>query len=111
MSMAMTEGIDGEPLDWAPSGFSGFIAVVELYDGPFCILSIVDTRNCKRLTHRVLDHDPTHADITEFFRRAAPWPSGTASRHRQLPHDNGGRAERRPPRIRPAHRAEDLGRP
>ena len=33
-----------EHLDWALSDFSGYIAADELYDGPFCILSIVDNR-------------------------------------------------------------------
>jgi hypothetical protein len=49
--------------------FSGYIAVDELYDGPFCVLSIVDNRTFKRLTYRVLDHDPTGVDIAAFFRR------------------------------------------
>jgi hypothetical protein len=40
-----------------------------LYDGPFCILSIVDNRTFKRLAYQVLDHDPTHADIKTFFGR------------------------------------------
>jgi len=61
--------IDAEHLDWALSDFSGYIAADELYDGPFCILSIVDNRTFKRLTYQVLDHDPTHKDITAFFRR------------------------------------------
>jgi hypothetical protein len=61
--------METEHLDWALSDFSGFIAADELYDGPFCILSIVDNRTFKRLTHQVLDHDPTHTDITAFFRR------------------------------------------
>ncbi len=61
--------IDTEHLDWALSDFSGYIAADELYDGPFCILSIVDNRTFKRLTYQVLDHDPTHVDITAFFRR------------------------------------------
>jgi hypothetical protein len=61
--------IDTEHLDWALSDFSGYIAVDELYDGPFCILSIVDNRTFKRLAYQVLDHDPTHKDITAFFRR------------------------------------------
>ena len=56
-------------LDWALSDFSGYIAADELYDGPFCILSIVDNRTFKRLAYQVLDHDPTHADIEAFFRR------------------------------------------
>lgn len=55
-------------LDWALSGFSGYIAADELYDGPFCVLSIVDNRTFKRLAYRVLDHSPTHKDIIAFFR-------------------------------------------
>jgi Transposase len=39
-----------------------------LYDGPFCILSIVDNRAFKRLCYEVLDHDPTQGDIRAFFR-------------------------------------------
>ena len=49
--------------------FSGYIAADELYDGPFCVLFIVDNHNFKRLIYEVLDHDPTHEDITRFFRR------------------------------------------
>src|SRR3954449_750431 len=56
-------------LDWALSDFSGFIAADELYDGPFCILSIVDNRTFKRLAYQVLSHDPTHKDIEAFFGR------------------------------------------
>lgn len=56
-------------LDWALSEFSGYIAADELYDGPFCILSIVDNRTFKRLLYQVLDHDPDHQDITRFFQR------------------------------------------
>jgi Transposase len=56
-------------LDWALADFSGYIAADELYDGPFCVLSIVDNRTFKRLLYQVLDHDPDHADITAFFRR------------------------------------------
>jgi hypothetical protein len=49
--------------------FSGYIAADELYDGPFCVLSIVDNRTFRRIIYKVLDHDPTHADIERFFRR------------------------------------------
>jgi Transposase len=56
-------------LDWGLADFSGYIAADELYDGPFCVLSIVDNRTFKRLLYQVLDHDPTHQDITAFFRR------------------------------------------
>lgn len=48
--------------------FSGYIAADELYDGPFCVLSIVDNRTFRRITYDVLGHDPTHADIERFFR-------------------------------------------
>jgi hypothetical protein len=61
--------IDPDYLDWALSDFSGYIAADELYDGPFCILSIVDNRTFKRLLYQVLDHDPTHKDIEAFFGR------------------------------------------
>ena len=46
---------------------SGYIAADELYDGPFCVLSIVDNRTFRRITYEVLDHDPTHADMERFF--------------------------------------------
>jgi hypothetical protein len=45
------------------------MAADELYDGPFCILSIVDNRTFKRLLTQALDHDPTHKDIEAFFGR------------------------------------------
>jgi hypothetical protein len=56
-------------LDWGLADFSGYIAADELYDGPFCVLSIVDNRTFKRLLYQVLDHDPKHGDITAFFHR------------------------------------------
>jgi hypothetical protein len=56
-------------LDWGLAEFSGYIAADELYDGPFCVLSIVDNRTFKRLLYQVLDHDPEHKDITTFFQR------------------------------------------
>jgi hypothetical protein len=55
--------------DWGLSDFSGYIAADELYDGPFCVLSIVDNRTFKGLLYQVLDHDPDHKDITAFFHR------------------------------------------
>lgn len=55
-------------VDTALSNFSGYIAADELYDGPFCVLSIVDNHNFQRLVYEVLDHDPTHDDIIRFFR-------------------------------------------
>jgi hypothetical protein len=56
-----------EYFDVALENFSGYIAADEVYDGPFCILSIVDNRTFKRLTYRVLDHSPKKEDIKEFF--------------------------------------------
>jgi hypothetical protein len=61
--------IDADYLDWALADFSGSLAADELYDGPFCILSIVDNRTFKRLSYQVLDHDATGADVVAFFRR------------------------------------------
>jgi len=58
----------GAYLDGALEGFSGYIAADELYDGPFCVLSIVDNRTFKRIHYQVLDHDPTKQDIKAFFR-------------------------------------------
>jgi hypothetical protein len=49
--------------------FSGYIAADELYDGPYCVLSIVDNHRFKRLVYEVLDHNPTQEDITRFFTR------------------------------------------
>jgi hypothetical protein len=50
------------------AGFSGYIAIDELYDGPFCILSIVDNRTYRRLAYKVLDHSPKAADISLFLK-------------------------------------------
>jgi hypothetical protein len=58
-----------EHLGWALSDFSGYIAADELYDGPFCVLSIVDNRTFKRLAYHVLRRAPTTRDIEAFFRR------------------------------------------
>ena len=74
--------IDQSYLDWALEDFSGYIAADELYDGPFCVLSIVDNRTFKRIAYRVLDHDPTQHDVREFLRafRAALDPRQLAVR-------------------------------
>jgi hypothetical protein len=63
------DDITGEYLDWALAGFSGYIAADEVYDGPFCVLSIVDNHTFKRVLYEVLDHDPAHEDIRAFFQR------------------------------------------
>jgi hypothetical protein len=51
----------------ALASFSGYIAVDELYDGPFCVLSLVDNRSFRRLAYRVLEHDPTQKDMHSFL--------------------------------------------
>jgi hypothetical protein len=56
-------------LDWSLADFSGYIAVDELYDGPFCVLSIVDNHTFTRLLYQGLEHAPDHQDITAFLRR------------------------------------------
>ena len=56
-------------MDWALASFSGYVAADELYEGPYCVLSLVDNRAYKRILYEVLDHDPTHDDITPFFER------------------------------------------
>ena len=61
--------IPADYIDWAHSDFSGYIAADELYDGPFCVLSIVDNRTFKRLAYQVLDHAPTRRHVEAFFRR------------------------------------------
>ena len=61
--------VETDYLDWALSDFSGYVAADELYDGPFCVLSIVDSRRQRRLLYEVLDHDPEHEDIRRFLER------------------------------------------
>jgi hypothetical protein len=63
------ERITAEYLDAALANFSGYIAADELYDGPYCVLSIVDNHHFQRLIYEVLDHNPTEQDITRFFGR------------------------------------------
>jgi len=55
--------------DWALETFSGYVAVDELSEGPYCVLSAVDNRQDKRLLYEVLDHDPCHDEIDAFLGR------------------------------------------
>ena len=59
----------GAFLEWALAAFSGYVAVDELYEGPYCVLSAVDNRQFKRVLYEVLDHDPIHDDIEAFLGR------------------------------------------
>ena len=52
----------------ALADFSGYLAIDEVYDGPFCILSVVDNRRYNRLAFRVLDHVPTEDDVRDFLQ-------------------------------------------
>lgn len=54
-------------MDRALDTFSGYLAVDEVYQHPFCILSLVDNRTFTRLAYRVLDRDPTAADMRAFL--------------------------------------------
>jgi len=59
--------LSGSYLDEALADFSGYLAIDEVYDGPFCILSVVDNRRYDRLAFAVLDHDPTQDDVRVFL--------------------------------------------
>ena len=59
----------GAFLEWALEAFSGYAAVDELYEGPYCVLSAVDNRQYKRILYEVLDHDPSHDEIEAFLGR------------------------------------------
>lgn len=61
--------VEGPYLDEVLKDFSGYLAIDEVYDGPFCILVIVDNRNFHRLLVEVLDHSPDHTDIKTFLAR------------------------------------------
>ena len=54
---------------WALASFSGYVVADELYEGPYCVLSVVNNRQYKRILYEALDHYPTHDDITAFLRR------------------------------------------
>ncbi len=55
-------------LDTALADFSGYLAIDEVYDGPFCVLSVVDNRRHHRLAFQVLDHDPTQDHVRVFLQ-------------------------------------------
>jgi hypothetical protein len=59
--------LSGAYLDNALADFSGYLAIDEVYDGPFCVLSVVDNRRYNRLAFCVLEHDPTHDDVRAFL--------------------------------------------
>jgi hypothetical protein len=59
--------IDTAYLERAPAHFSGYLAVDELYDGPFCAFSPVDNRAFVRLSFRVLERDPSQDDMRRFL--------------------------------------------
>jgi hypothetical protein len=54
-------------LNEALADFSGYLAIDEVYDGPFCILSVVDNRHYNRLAFHVLEDDPTQDDVLAFL--------------------------------------------
>jgi hypothetical protein len=60
-------GIATEYLDRVLKTFSGYRAIDELYDGPFCVLSVVDNRRYQRLAYRVLEKSPTQRDVRRFL--------------------------------------------
>ena len=72
--------ITTEYLDGVLADFSGYIAADELYDGPFCVLSIVDNHTFKRLIYEVLDHNPTHEDKKKLPKLKRGRPSSSTAR-------------------------------
>jgi len=60
--------IDTKYLDRVLETFSGYLAIDELSDGPFCVISIVDNRMYQRLAYRVLEKNPTKKDVRRFLR-------------------------------------------
>jgi hypothetical protein len=54
-------------LEEALANFSSYLTIDEVYDGPFCILSVVDNRRYNRLAFRVLEHDPTQDHVLAFL--------------------------------------------
>jgi hypothetical protein len=60
------QAMPGAYLAKALARFSGYLAVDEVYDGPFCVLCVVDNRAFNRLACAVLDHAPKHEDVLGF---------------------------------------------
>jgi hypothetical protein len=59
--------MDGSYLDQALESFSGYVAVDELYDGPWAVLSIVDNHTFRRLRCRVTPKRVTQPDIVDLL--------------------------------------------
>jgi hypothetical protein len=57
-----------EYLPEALADFSGYLAIDEVYDGPHCILSVVDNRRFHRVAFRVLESVPTQAEVRAFLQ-------------------------------------------
>ena len=72
----------GAFLDWALEAVAGYVAAAALYEGPYCVLSVVDQRRDKRMLSEGLDHDPNHDDITALlFRLQAALAEGELTLH------------------------------
>lgn len=69
--------LEAEYLPEVLENFSGYLAVDEVYDGPFCILVCVDAKHGRRLAYKVLDEQPTkdhmEAFLGEVRARLAGW--------------------------------------
>ena len=59
--------VEKSHLDQALQNFSGYIAVDELYDDKYSVLSIVDNHIFERLICRVLGEQVTQADVRKLF--------------------------------------------
>jgi hypothetical protein len=56
-------------LDDALTGFSGYLAVDELYDGPFCYISLVDAKTQRRILFHLLEGAPAKGDVAFLLSR------------------------------------------
>jgi len=61
------EKLTEQYLDVALADFSGYLAIDEVYDGPFCVICVVDNRRYNRLSVRVLQQSPTQQLVGEFL--------------------------------------------
>jgi hypothetical protein len=61
------EATAADRLEEALAQFSGYLAVDELRDGPFTVLSLVDNRRFRRLAYCVLEHRPSEAEVRGFL--------------------------------------------
>src|SRR6266581_4809391 len=76
------EHMGGAFLEWALEAFSGYAAVDELYEGPYCVLSAVDNRHYKRVLYEVAKERERLARSKPKVKRGRPSSKDHAARRR-----------------------------